>query len=82
MNKQLIGNIGKSPVFCGRYTYGVGNISIREWVEGASLSFGSFCSISTNITIFLGGNHRSDWISTIPFGHIFQNELGELEVKG
>jgi acetyltransferase-like isoleucine patch superfamily enzyme len=82
MNKQLLGYVGKSPVFCGRYTYGVANVSIREWGEGASLSFGSFCSISTNITIFLGGNHRSDWISTFPFGHIFQNELGGFEVEG
>ena len=82
MNKQLLGYVGKSPVFCGRFTYGIANISIREWGEGASLTFGSFCSISTDITIFLGGNHRSDWISTFPFGHIFQDYLGELEVKG
>lgn len=70
------GKIGASDVVIGRFTYGYEKISIRQWGEGAALHIGSFCSISTAVTIFLGGNHRSDWISTYPFGHIHEAELG------
>ena len=28
----------------------------------------------------MGGNHRVDWITTFPFGHIFQDELGGTEI--
>jgi acetyltransferase-like isoleucine patch superfamily enzyme len=33
----------------------------------------NFCSIATNVHIYLGGNHRTDWITTYPFGHIHKN---------
>ena len=31
---------------------------------------------------FLGGNHRTDWITTFPFGHIYQDELGGTDILG
>ena len=43
---------------------------------------GGFCSIADNVTVFLGGNHRVDWISTFPFGHIFEDLLGDYKVPG
>jgi acetyltransferase-like isoleucine patch superfamily enzyme len=52
----------------GRGTYG--EPLIRQWPEAATLAtlkVGSFCSISDKVTIFLGGNHRVDWITTYPF---------------
>lgn len=55
---------------------------MRQWDEGAALRIGSFCSIASSITIFLGGNHRTDWITTFPFGHIFQDELGGENIIG
>lgn len=67
--------IGKSSISIGRFTYGFKNITVRQWGEGASLKIGAFCSLADNIQIFLGGNHRTDWITTFPFGHIYQNEL-------
>lgn len=69
--------IGNSPIEFGRFTYGYESIFIAQCNEGAKLIVGSFCSFAPNITIFLGGNHRSDWMSTFPFGHIFQEELGD-----
>ena len=30
----------------------------------------------------IGGNHRTDWITTYPFGHIHQHELGGYDIKG
>ncbi len=70
------GRVGASDVVIGRFSYGYEKMSIRQWGEGAALHIGSFCSISTGVTIFLGGNHRTDWISTFPFGHIYAEELG------
>lgn len=80
-NKRT-GIIGNSPITVGRYTYGFENIQVREWNEGAALFIGAFCSIATNVTIFLGGNHRTDWITTFPFGHIYQKELGQKVIDG
>lgn len=74
--------IGNSNVTIGRFTYGIENISIKQFGEGASLKIGSFCSIASNITLFLGGNHRVDWITTFPFGHIFTEQLGGTDIKG
>ena len=66
----------------GKYSYGIENIKIKSWNEGAHLFIGSFCSIAENQIIFLGGNHRSDWSTTFPFGHIFQKEFPAGEING
>jgi len=49
----------------GRGTYG--EPSILDWEEHTTLKVGSFCSIAGGVQIFLGGNHRADWITTYPF---------------
>jgi acetyltransferase-like isoleucine patch superfamily enzyme len=76
------GTIGASPVVIGRFTYGHEHLSIRQWGEGAPLEIGSFCSIADKVSCFLGGNHRTDWITTYPFGHIFAEELGGRDIVG
>lgn len=73
---------GKSNITVGRFTYGFENLTIRQWNEGAALKIGSFCSLAVNINIFLGGNHRTDWITTFPFGHIYEDELGGSDIVG
>lgn len=55
----------------GKYTYGTPNI--HSWNEGTKLVVGNFCSIASNCNIYLGGNHRTDWVTTYPFGHIHKN---------
>lgn len=57
----------------GRGTYG--DAEVRHWGEPATLKVGAFCSIASDVTIFLGGNHRVDWISTYPFTYL--NELAK-----
>ena len=52
----------------GRYTYGIPRVLFAD--SGATLMIGAFCSIADNVTIFLGGNHRIDWVTTYPFGAI------------
>lgn len=76
------GLVGRSPISVGRFTYGFQNITVRQWNEGAALRIGAFCSIAKNVNIFLGGNHRTDWITTFPFGHIFTDEFGEGKITG
>jgi chloramphenicol O-acetyltransferase type B len=74
--------VGKSRVEIGRFTYGIETAEILQWGEGASLRIGAFCSIAQGLRVFLGGNHRIDWASTFPFGHIFTESLGGQEIEG
>lgn len=80
--EEKIWTVGKSTVRVGRFTYGEELLRIRQWNEGASLSIGSFCSIADGITIYLGGNHRVDWITTFPFGHVYHEKLPVSAVPG
>ena len=59
----------------GRHSYGLENINVKQWGEGAKLYIGSFNSIAANVEAYLGGNHRADWITTYPFGHINTNNF-------
>jgi acetyltransferase-like isoleucine patch superfamily enzyme len=49
----------------GAFTYGDPRVRFPE--TGAKLRIGRYCSIADAVEIFLGGNHRTDWISTYPF---------------
>lgn len=74
--KNCVRSIRKLPkkpryrnAFCksfGEFSYSC-PIDARSWGEGTSYKIGKFCSIADNLTIFLGGNHRCDWVSTYPF---------------
>lgn len=55
----------KLRVSYGAHSYGVPEI--RWWGENAGLVVGKYCSIARGVTIFLGGNHRADWVTTYPF---------------
>ncbi len=66
----------------GKHTYGHEGIAIYEWGEGAKLTIGSFCSIAENCKIYLGGNHRTDWVTTFPFGHIEKEVFDTFDGKG
>lgn len=49
----------------GEYTYGIPEV--RTFKNDGGLKIGKYCSIAGGVQIFLGGNHRSDWVSTYPF---------------
>ncbi|MDG2090444.1 MAG: CatB-related O-acetyltransferase [Gammaproteobacteria bacterium] len=49
----------------GAGTYG--EPTVLHWGEAATLKVGSYCSIADGVKIYLGGNHRTDWITTYPF---------------
>jgi len=52
---------------------------ILEWGEGTILRVGSYCSIGEDVKIFLGGEHRTDWVSYYPFNEFWEEAL---EVEG
>lgn len=58
----------------GDYTYGYENIKLYKPKENPyKLIIKKFCSIGENITIYMGGHHRLDWMTTYPFGHRYKN---------
>ncbi len=50
----------------GRGTYGP-DLEILRQKDGATLMIGAFCSIAAGVKIILGGDHRTDWVTTYPF---------------
>ena len=66
----------------GKYTYGTNNLNIQYSDSGSKLIIGNFCSIAGNIKIYLGGNHRTDWVTTYPFGHINQHIFNNFNGEG
>lgn len=48
----------------------------------SKLYIGKFCSIGANVNIYLGGNHRIDWVTTYPFGHINKDKFNKFNGKG
>jgi acetyltransferase-like isoleucine patch superfamily enzyme len=73
---------GKSHITLGAFSYGEKNLRVRQWNEGAALRIGRYCSIADDVTVFLGGNHRTEWITTYPFGHVFTGVLGGQDIIG
>lgn len=55
----------------GRYTYGLPEVIVYPGDTHRAL-IGSFCSIAEDVRIFVGGNHRTDWVSTYPFRIVFE----------
>jgi acetyltransferase-like isoleucine patch superfamily enzyme len=55
----------------GLVTFGAGTYGHPRvlYFEGdtASVRIGKYCSISSDVTLIPGGNHRVDWASTYPF---------------
>ncbi len=43
---------------------------MHRWDDSTYLRVGSFCSIADAVRVLLGRNHRQDWITTYPFGHV------------
>ena len=70
------------PVEVGRFTYGIEHASVLSWGDKNKISIGRFCSVSFGLKLYIGGNHRTDWLSTFPFGHIFTDYINVSPVVG
>lgn len=54
----------------------IGRPTVLSWRDGTALEVGSFCSIADNATIMLGGEHRTDWVTTYAFSRLFPEAGG------
>lgn len=66
----------------GKYTYETQYIQLKSWGEGSIVKIGSFCSIADNCKVYLGGNHRTDWTTTYPFGHVYKDIFNSFNGDG
>ncbi len=67
----------------GAHSYG--SLTVYQWDDRTNLTIGKFCSFAHGVTIILGGEHRTDWITTYPFNVLFEgaaNRRGHPASKG
>lgn len=79
---DTIVKIDGEEVSVGKYTFGVGNITLAHHYGAPKLKIGRFCSIAGNVKIFTGAYHRYDWCTTYPFGHIHREIFGKNKKEG
>ena len=56
----------------GQGSYGVPKV--HDWLEGTTLKIGAYCSISSNVQIFLGGEHNINSVTTSPLNIIYKDK--------
>jgi acetyltransferase-like isoleucine patch superfamily enzyme len=63
----------------GTTQIGIGSYSPKQLIvnyqDQGNLIVGKFCSIGSDVQIYLGGNHRTDWLTTHPI-HKYFNPKG------
>jgi acetyltransferase-like isoleucine patch superfamily enzyme len=52
----------------GEFTYGIPTVFAGFLHPEVKLKIGRFCSIAEGVTIYLGGSHRTNLVTTYPFG--------------
>lgn len=61
----------------GKFTYG--DCNVQSMVDGTKCHIGKYCSIGQGVTILLGMEHRTDWITTFPFNILMPEQFGKIE---
>lgn len=64
----------------GLYTYG--KPTVYDWGDGGGLIIGKYTSIADDVNILLGGNHRTDWVTTYPFSALTEYWLEGAGITG
>lgn len=80
------------PLFYTRDIFASKNFTIGVFTYGeplvlfenpkSNLTIGKYCSISKNVTVFLGGNHRKDWVTTYPFNALSKTFPEATSIEG
>jgi acetyltransferase-like isoleucine patch superfamily enzyme len=91
--RTFVGRLRRSSVYLadkfpgqkiGPFSYGE-MIVFRYGDSDANLEIGNYCSFAADVKIFLGGEHRTDWVSTYPFNALhpeFSHIEGHPRSKG
>ena len=67
----------------GRGSYG--GLGVIDYGGGTRVRVGAYCSIAAGVQLILGGEHRTDWVTTFPFSEIdprFAHIKGHPRTKG
>jgi chloramphenicol O-acetyltransferase type B len=67
----------------GQGTYG--DLTVRSWNAGTTLTIGAYTSVAAGVKVFLGGEHRIDWVTTYPFNVLWEpskHHKGHPKTKG
>jgi acetyltransferase-like isoleucine patch superfamily enzyme len=67
----------------GRGSYG--GLDVVDYGGGTRVRVGAYCSIAAGVQVILGGEHRTDWVTTFPFSEIdprFAHINGHPRTKG
>lgn len=69
------------PITIGRYVYAMQMPNIRMYSGGCRLTIGNFVCFSPNVTIIVGGEHYTEWLSQYPFAQLFEDMPNRLCAK-
>jgi acetyltransferase-like isoleucine patch superfamily enzyme len=67
-----------SVIDVGRWTYSADGSINTGFSPSKSIKIGNFCSIADNVSIWIGADHRSDWVSTFPFATLGWPEVFDI----
>jgi len=59
----------------GDYTYSDGRPYLIVYQDTDRITIGKFCSFAYEVTVFGGGEHRVDWLSTYPLRIAFRDNM-------
>lgn len=62
-NLTPISELPHGKVGIGTY----GGAVVRSFTDSRDVTIGRYCSFASGVEIWLGGNHRMDWVTTYPF---------------
>lgn len=65
----------------GAFSYGIPEV-IKFNNESGKLFIGKFCSIASGVKIWLGGNHKTEFVSTYPFSLWLDGNIEDHYSKG
>jgi acetyltransferase-like isoleucine patch superfamily enzyme len=63
----------------GPHTYG--QPEVFYYPNNAELEISDYCSIASDVGIFLGGEHHPEWVSTYPFGALWREHATPLQPR-
>ena len=66
LSDRLRSYINRGVAQVGKFSYG----DIKFIGDLSKFSIGNYCSVAEGCVVFLGHNHRADWVTTYPFSHI------------
>jgi acetyltransferase-like isoleucine patch superfamily enzyme len=70
-----------NQLIVGENTYGYKHIKIHNYGNSKYVKIGKFCSIARNINCFLDENHRTDFVTTFPFGYVEKNKFNNKNLS-